>query len=343
MALTHLISRAVDLYHGNVFYGPYHTAAKAKAGLKISPLSLIDFGAIAAADRDGLVTSVDPANNATLTLNGAAVSGGVATLATPRNLSIYSASTDESAKSITFTGTDEYGKTLVETITGPDSSGPTKIAYGKKAFKTVTSAVATGNFGTIEVGFGTKIGLPFRVTAANQVHALINGRLAAPYIATGVIAAVGTAQDVVMNAPLGGVVTKLMGSSAAANGTSASTVTVTNGSLEVGVLAFGSSYAALTAIEDTSLLNTRLAANGVLKATTDGTGDGAGNTVITAVIDPAVVTIADDTTATATTGDVRGTIDFGFIPDAALLFSAFIAPADKRSKNGAFGISQYAG
>lgn len=121
-------------------------------------LAYINLGAPDTLDADGIVTSVDPASNAALTLNGALVSGGVATLDVPRNVTITSAA-DDSAKSFTVTGKDEYGVTVVETITGANAG----VAAGKKAFKTVSSVVCVGDPGTITVGTGDVLGLPLFV------------------------------------------------------------------------------------------------------------------------------------------------------------------------------------
>lgn len=346
MGTKHNISYAEELFAGKARYSPYNTSGRSQRGLAVNLPVLVSFGAIAADDRDGLVESVNPADNATLTLRatvtGMVNAGGVVTLDTPRCLSIYSAATDETAKSITFTGTDEYGAALVETLAGPAADTAVKIVYTKKAFKTVSSAVATGNFGTIEVGFGPKIGLPFRVSAKNRIVPLINGLPAAPVALNTLLAAVGTAQDAAIISPVGGVITKALGVSAAANGTGISTVTITRATLEVAVLAFAADYAALAAVEDTSIKNQRLAANDVLKVATDGTGDGGGQANIVVEVDPAFVTLADDTTATASTGDVRGTVDFGFTPNGTHTFGALIYP-DRTTKELAFGIAQYGG
>lgn len=307
------------------------------------------YGAIAAADRDGLVQSVNPADGATFTLRstvaGMTNSGGVVTLDTPRNVTIYGTA-DESAKSILVTGTCLYGQAMTEAITGMDGTGTYKLAEGKKAFKTISSIVATGNFGTIEIGFGCKIGLPFRTGYANRVVSMINGKVAAPHTLTATITAIGTAQDTAVIDTIGGTVTVASGVSAAANGTASSTVTLTNpsalqGSIAMGTIVFGSTYSALAAQASGTLVGKRLAANGVIKATTDGTGDGAGQATITIEVDPAVITVADDTaTATTTTGDVRGTIDFGHIPDASQMFSVLFISPDRTTKELCFGVAQ---
>lgn len=340
MGSRHTITRADNVFAGNAYYA----RANSERGLPVDFPIYYSFGAITGIDRDGLVQSVNPADGATFTLRstvtGMTNTGGVVTLDTPRNVTLYSASTDESAKSILVTGTDLYGAAMTEAITGPDASTATKLAQGKKAFKTISSIVATGNFGTVEIGFGSIIGSPYRITDKNQVLVRADGRSLAPETLTATITAVGTAQDTAVISPIGGVITKVSGVSAAANGTSTSTVTVTNATLEVAVLAFGSSYAALAAITDSTLLNARLAAGDVLKVATDGTGDGAGQATVTILVDPAVVTIADDTTATTTTGDVRGTIDFGYTPDGTLKFGMVLFPSDRQEGSNAYGITQ---
>ena len=339
MASRHNFSFADQLYAGAAYYARY----SAQKGLPVDLPIYHSFGAVAAVDRDGLVSSVNPASGATLTLRstvtGMTNTGGVVTLGTPRNVTLYSAS-NESTKSILVTGTDVYGAAMTESITGPDGTSATKTVQGVKAFYTISSIVATGDFGTIEVGFGSKLGLPFRVTDKNQVLARADGRTLAPETLTATITALGTAQDTAVISPIGGVITKISAVSPAVQTSGISTITVTNASLEVATLAFAADYAALTAVTDSTLLNTRLAADGVLKVTTDGTGDGAGQATVTIIVDPALVVIADDTTATTTTADVRGTIDFGFALDGTLKFGAVIFPPDRTDGTNSFGITQ---
>ncbi len=182
-----------------------------------------------------MVESVNPASNATLTLRatvtGMTNTGGVVTLDTPRNVTLTSAA-DDSAKSITVTGTDEYGETLVESITGSNAS----VASGKKAFKTITSIVCVGDLGTITVGFGDVIGLPFRISNKNQILVMFDG-----------------------------------------------------------------------------------------------------------AADAATIVVADDNTATATTGDVRGTIDIAGTLNGTKILSVNYLTIDRTTKALAVGVSQYGG
>jgi hypothetical protein len=92
-------------------------------------------------------------------INGALASGGVATFDVPRN--VVAAWTNTAT--ITVTGTDEYGNTVVET-----SASGTSMA-GKKAFKTITSVVPSANITGATVGTGDVLGLPVFLPGAGHV------------------------------------------------------------------------------------------------------------------------------------------------------------------------------
>lgn len=59
--------------------------------------------------------------------------------------------------------------------------------------------------------------------------------------------------------------------------------------------------------------------------------------------DAATFVPADTTTPSATTGDVRGTVDFATDPDGSNAYAVFYRIADVRTKKGAYGLDQYAG
>lgn len=107
-----------------------------------------------AADADGIGTTQTPTGaGASITLNGAEVVSGVAVLDVPRHITIYSGS-DISNRTLTFTGTNTYGDTISETITGPNNT----TVYGKKQFKTVTTGTITNTAaGAITVGMDSVI------------------------------------------------------------------------------------------------------------------------------------------------------------------------------------------
>jgi hypothetical protein len=116
---------------------------------------LIELGAPIAADPNGICEAQSDTGAHSLTLDGALVSGGVATLDVPRNIVIDSGGADTAV--LTITGTDEYGNTIVESIT---LNGTTAVA-GKKAFKTVTSVESSGTISNDAfVGTGDVLGLP---------------------------------------------------------------------------------------------------------------------------------------------------------------------------------------
>jgi hypothetical protein len=78
------------------------------------------------------------------------------TLDVPRNLT-FTSSGNDTGITFTATGKDEYGNTLIETVTGANAAA----AAGKKAFKSVTTITASGaSAGTVSVGFGNVLGLP---------------------------------------------------------------------------------------------------------------------------------------------------------------------------------------
>lgn len=87
------------------------------------------------------------------------------TLDVPRNIVITSAGND-SGVTFTVTGTDEYGTTMIEAITGANAGA----AAGKKAFKTVTSISASGAAaGNLSIGFGDVLGLPAWLPSSSHV------------------------------------------------------------------------------------------------------------------------------------------------------------------------------
>lgn len=131
----------------------------------------INLGAPDTADVDGIFAAY---TGSTPALDGALVSGGVATLDVPRNIVVNSGGADTAV--LTFTGTDVHGATVVESIT---LNGITAVA-GKKAFKTITGvsssgAIANGAF----AGPGDVLGLPVYLPQTGQVLAELEDGAAA--------------------------------------------------------------------------------------------------------------------------------------------------------------------
>lgn len=155
----HTISHADELLWGRPYYG----AASARRGVPLTPLLKVSLGAPAVADVDGVAAAqaVGGAGNLTLT-------SSVVTLDVPRNITIDSANAGDTTQTATVTGTDAYGETIVEDI---DFNGTTEVA-GNKAFKTVTQvAIDAATAGNVNVGFGSKLGLPYRVDAGGLLMA----------------------------------------------------------------------------------------------------------------------------------------------------------------------------
>lgn len=123
---------------------------------------IINLGAPITADPDGVCTSQAGTAATAMTIAGALASGGVATFDVPRN--VVGAWTNTAT--LTVTGTDEYGKTLVET-----SASGTSMT-GVKAFKTVTSVVPSANITGATVGTGDVLGLPIHVPKATTGYVL---------------------------------------------------------------------------------------------------------------------------------------------------------------------------
>lgn len=118
----------------------------------------VNLGAPDTADVDGIISAYTGAASG-IAINGALSTGGVATLDVPRNIVVDSGGADTAV--LTFTGTDEFGQTLIESIT---LNGSTAV-QGKKAFKTVTgvsssAAIANGAF----VGPGDILGIPVHLS-----------------------------------------------------------------------------------------------------------------------------------------------------------------------------------
>lgn len=135
-----------------------YSAFEPQGSVQLAEIAIINLGSPITADADGIATVQTTAGAGKLTLNGVRVSGGVATLDVPRNVTLTGATTDHSAVTATITGTDEYGETLVEEIACPNDN----TVAGKKAFKTVTNVEVDGAIATngISVGFGDVLGLP---------------------------------------------------------------------------------------------------------------------------------------------------------------------------------------
>jgi hypothetical protein len=143
-------------FSDNLFVGAGGALYQQQAGLQVPPLVVQQFGQVKTASASGLAGKTTASGTAgVITLNGTYVSGGVATLDVPRNISLTSTA-NLSAKSFTIVGTDILNRVTTQTRSGPNNT----TVYTLKAFKTVTSVTATGTVtGGVKVGNGTGLGL----------------------------------------------------------------------------------------------------------------------------------------------------------------------------------------
>ena len=92
-----------------------------------------------AADNASVATAqlASPSTDTDFTIDGTDASGGVATFAAARIVTVTTAGAGDGTKVVTITGTDLDGDTITESITLPASATTTS---GTKYFKTVTAA-----------------------------------------------------------------------------------------------------------------------------------------------------------------------------------------------------------
>jgi|GEM_PF-759049 len=129
-------------------------------------LDLITLGAPVALSTNAIALAQSAAGAGSLTLNGALVSGGIATLDQPRAVQAVSTGADTAV--LTVKGLDVYGFSLSEALT---LNGATAV-LGKKAFKTIsaiTNGAAIANLAS--VGTTDILGLPLFVPAAGMILA----------------------------------------------------------------------------------------------------------------------------------------------------------------------------
>lgn len=152
-------------------------------GVYMSPMNVYDIVPIAlSATAVAAAQAVAAAGN--LTINGAQASGGVATFAVARAVSIVSTGAD-TTQTATVTGTDAYGIPMSEAIT----FNGTNTVNGKKAFLTVTRvAISAALAGNASVGSTDIFGLPFRANTRNYVLTAWNGAFVTTGTFTGAVA-----------------------------------------------------------------------------------------------------------------------------------------------------------
>jgi hypothetical protein len=253
---------------------------------------------------------------------------GVLKLDCPRNIELTGGSGTVSATFLVF-GWDQYGMPLVEQITGP--AGAT-VVQGNKAFLYIravhTSAATTG---IIQVGVGNKIGLPYYLADANYIGIpSVNGQpdLSVATTVTRILASNpittdgSTATVVVAVANTSGFVIGEYISISGATATGG--ISAANLNIDAPITAF---------IANTSV---SYVAGQVSTSVATGGGVSVGLTVNLPVGFPVLgglVAIGDPRTATATTGDVRGTYAPGTAANGInrLTINMYSASGDSRN------------
>ena len=107
-------------------------------------------------DRDGILASSTPGAAGALTLDGALVTSGIATLTSNRKVLVYSDGNDAGV-TFTITGQNTIGTAVTEVLTGPN----TTTVYSANEYRTISSiAISGAGTGNIEIGqVGDHIGI----------------------------------------------------------------------------------------------------------------------------------------------------------------------------------------
>jgi hypothetical protein len=159
------ISHANALFHGN----GYNAGALETWGRKGVPLQSIihySFGLVDAPDVDGHCAAQAIAAAGNALINGALA--GVNDVA--RGLVVDSTGAGDTTQTVTITGTDLYGATVVEAI----AMNGTTAVNGLKAFKTVTQvAVDAALAGNLTVGTTDVLGLPFAAATKSRIFDVV--------------------------------------------------------------------------------------------------------------------------------------------------------------------------
>lgn len=275
-----------------------------------------------AADPNGILVSASATNSATSYDKDdfAAAYDDTYGLDVPRNVTMVG--TAGSNHVVTVTGTDEYGDVVIEALT---LSGTTAI-IGNKAFKTiVTVAVAAGAASdTFDMGWGDKLGLPVFTKLWNQIAAqyvdgvqvATNEKVRLDFSVPIVAANAGTSQFV--TSPVAGFVSKLSTVIDAAF-TTGGAVTIEIETVAVsGLSATLTTGSAGTVVTDTPTAEFgatgEVAKDGDIEIVSAAALDSVGSYSGYIEVTPGGTFVAgDETLPTATTGDVRGTLQ----PNAA--------------------------
>jgi hypothetical protein len=105
---------------------------------------VVTVGSLAASSANNIALAQSGGGAGNLVLNGTLVSGGVATLDTPRTV-LITTTDNESSNNFTLQGTDWAGSPITETITGPNNTTGASVLSYKTITKILNSANITAN------------------------------------------------------------------------------------------------------------------------------------------------------------------------------------------------------
>lgn len=155
---AHRITNSDDVRTGNALPANRSKLGVPFAGAEAQTLILLPLGAPIASDVDGVCAAQAIAGAVDALINGALATGGVATFDVPRAVQVDSSNAGDTTQTVTITGTDYWGATVVETIA---LNGTTDV-LGLKAFATVTRVqVSAALAGNLTVGTTGKLGLRY--------------------------------------------------------------------------------------------------------------------------------------------------------------------------------------
>ena len=356
----HTLSHAVDLFSGeaqkNGFLG-------SNRGLPIDLLILDDLGTPAIADVNGYVAALNvtgAANFSLKTATGALVNAsdvGVADVA--RGVQIVSGGADTAV--LTITGTDKFGTALTEDIT----LNGTTIVFGKKAFKKISQIASDGTTtNNINIGTSDLIGLTYRVENPEDVVAIYEdgqaGRTAraaaaaAPAAVTAVATQAQGSASTVAAASTAVTITNAVNAVSTPGGsgldaTGATEIDALFGEVKVDLDAIKVEVDRLVVESDDEKVQTDklVIESADYKVQIDKLVlDLAAQKVELdkLILDVDLGTVgsfikADKTSATATTGDVRGTYDPSTVLDGVKTIKVLLRP-QARTSIGAYGVAQ---
>lgn len=303
----------------------------------------IDFGAPATLDADGLIDGITMVNGSAVTATRADMVAFEVPGPYGRRLTAVASSTN--TRAVTFTGRDHLGNKVVETHTLTSTTPITT----KKCFKWLDSVLfaSASDTTTVDVGWNNDFGLPYKVTKGigefiGETYTALDQSyfVSVPHTQTELLAA----SSLYVTSPVRGYVTTMDVVLNIASVTGVDSITAEIGGTAIAGLAVAvtADTAIGTAFRDTiafGVATALVAAGGAIEIIPGAGFTTAGATTTTIGIVPAFVVPGDASTATATTGDVRGYYTPTTTPDGSTRL-AVLAAVDRTNLH---GVAQYAG